>query len=233
MIIWCAFPSVDPKRAEETCGRWAERGFRTCVVMNREQWKLIKADMCFKVDAYEGFYRTQNFLCQMLAYDHQADIVVCIGDRVRPPDHANAHEIATTVAAKFPSGVGVMQPATGALHVQEQENCPSPWVCKNFIKKFYGGRGPFHESYVQYFGGKELFMVARRAGVLWPREDVHQIHVPPGDPDFYQRHNRESYFGRDAKNYAEREHGGFDGAEASRLQVVESKFMQNKGLIIP
>lgn len=231
MIIWAAFPSIDPKRAEETCGRWAERGFRTCVVMNREQYKLIKSDLAFKVDAYEGYYRTMNFLCQMLVENHRADIVVCIGDRVRPPDHASAHEIATTVAARFPSGVGVMQPATGALHVQEQENCPSPWICRNFIKRFYGGRGPFHEGYVQYFGGKELYGVAKRAGVLWPREDVHQVHVTPGDPDFYQQQNRESYFGRDAMTYAEREKKGFEGAEATRLTVIETPFLK-KGEII-
>lgn len=222
MIIWVAAPCLEPDRAEEFADRWHERGYRVAIVMNREKYKPVKADVLLKVDAYEGYYRTLNFLCQGLVQNEKADVVVCAGDRVRPPALRGAHEIGTTFAARFQSGIGVMQPGTGAQALFDRENCPSPWIGCNFIRKFYGGKGPFHEGYFQFHGGKELFAVAQKAGLLWQRDDIHQEEQPIATPSYFQNRNREEYYNKDLMHFKERELYKFEGAEAGQIIVASS-----------
>lgn len=225
MIIAVAFPSYDPVRAEEASGRWAAQGYRTAVVVNKEKFsKKIRGDVVIKVGAYEGYYRTMNYLCANLFQQLRADIVVCAGDRIRPPDHARAHEIATTFAARFKNGIGVMQPCAHAPSMPAQGELESPWIGRNFWARFYGGQGPYHEQYFQYFGNRELAAVASKAGVLWYRPEVGQPVETQATPEWYQSTNRSSYWGRDAAIFGERERLGFEGAEASRLITAKSLY---------
>lgn len=228
MRIWVAFPSTDPARAEETAGRWAALGYKTLVMFNAEQYRLINADLVFRIAVYEGYFRAQNFACQKLVRDHGADIVVCGSDRIAPIEGRAASQLGATFWAKFPNGLGVMQPVGGA----PPGDCPSPWVGRNFILRTYGGAGPFHERYFQYFGGRELFAVARSMDRLWLREDVAQPRVTQTEQDFFQKHNRGAYYARDAAIFAERSTvtvPPFEGAEGGRIVVATSSMLPELG----
>jgi hypothetical protein len=219
MIIWAVIPSTDPARANEMSERWSARGYRTCLVINKElvppsMKSSMRAHQVFLVGGYEGWFRTMNFCCGVLFTQGQADVVVCSSDRILPSETGTAHEIATAFALKFPGGVGVMQPTK---HGCPKDDLQSPWIGKPFWYKTYGGRGPFYERYFQYFGNRELYAVAQRMGALWEHEGIAQPRIPQDAPDFYQKHNRAEYFDKDASTFKEREAENFIGADTDKL----------------
>lgn len=219
MIIACAFPSTDADRAEETAVRWRDRGFIPMIIMNEQHVRKDIPALVFGVGAYEGYYRAMNYACQALIRYEKADVVVCISDRMLPPEHARAHEIATSFAARFTDGDGVMIPTLTTVPGWDWDIGPcGPWIGRRFIEKFYGGEGPYWPAYFQYYGNRELFRVAKAQGDrLWLRPDIAQPYCAPAAPDFYQKHNKGAYWERDKTLFTEREETAFAGSEPNRI----------------
>lgn len=209
MKIFVAFPSYDGKAAQETAGRWLAMGYQPLVIMNKESVIPNIPAIVIKVEAYEGYYRSMNWACHHLFKERRADIVICAGDRIHPPPHARGHEIATTVAAKFQSGFGIMQPVKG--RVLGLNRLDAPWICRRFYLETYGGEGPFWPRYFQFFGGDELAMVAQKLGCVWYRDDVAQPTLPK-KLDFIRGHNVKEYTENDRAEFDRRSLAEFPGA---------------------
>jgi len=220
--ICCAFPSLDYKRAKETATRWKNAGYLPLVIMNKEHVKKGIPAMVCAVEGYEGYYRAMNWACQSLVEHERADIVVCISDRMRPPQNKRSEEVGQQFASRFRNGQGIMVPLQGA-ESGDLKPC-GPWIGKRFIQKYYGGKGPYYERYFQFYGNRELFTVANRDGLLWLRDDLDQ-EVIGGETDFYRKANREEYWTRDQGVFVERQEMGFPGSEARKLDVVNSLWL--------
>jgi hypothetical protein len=223
MIVWTVIPSTDPKRANDISERWSAKGYRVCLLVNKElvppsMKSSMRAHQVFMIGGYEGWYRTMNFCCKFLFEQAKADVVVCAGDRILPSETGSAHEIATGFAMKYPSGVGVMQPSKQGL---EKENLESPWIGKPFWYKTYAGAGPFHEKYFQYWGCRELFAVAQRMGVLWLNEGLAQPRQAQEKLDWYQNHNRKEYWDKDENTFKERLAEDFAGADVGKMALPQ------------
>lgn len=214
MNLWVAFPSYNSARAKEAAGRWHAQGYQPLVIVNEETPAKDIPAVVIKVAAYEGYYRSLNWACNHLFRERRADIVVCAGDRIHPPTHARGHDIALSCAAKFPSGFGIMQPVGNTI--LSTGHLPSPWICRRFYLEAYGGKGPFHERYFQFYGGDELGEVARAKGCVWYRDDITQP-VREIEKDFIRAHNFKEYRQKDSDLFSKRKEEGFPGAFAASV----------------
>lgn len=246
MIVYVAWPTNNIARSNATARAWLSLGYRIAVATELKvpDHEVLANELCH-IKTYEGYYRTMNFLCQSLVRDMKADIVICAGDGIYPAPGRPCWGLAATVAAKYPNGFGVMQPVgfqwqpnrgPGQYNFHDVPTthlrCESPWICRNFILEAYGGQGPYHQKYRQYFGDVELYDIASRMGVLWRRDDVAQksVHWSQADgPDGTesQKNNYTWHFENDWGTYRARRFQGYKGHERaqSRIIVPSSRIM--------
>lgn len=217
MRIGVAFPTIALQKASETVGRWRARGFVPLIMVNNVAGaKYPEGCGAIKKDSYEGYFREMNLLCKILFEDARCDVVVCGGDGMWPDPELDATAAGALLALKFPNGVGVMQPIWDKFPGSDG-NCWGPWIGKGFWREFYQHEGPFCHEYIQYFGGCELHDVAKKEGVLYETDAIHQYfhhYSRSGGPKatFFQEHNRSEYLERDRSMYFQRKKDGYPGS---------------------
>lgn len=222
MRLAVCFPTVRLKQAAETIERWKSAGFMPLIMVNNIPGaRFPEGCGAIKKDTYEGYFRECNLLCKILFEEAKADVVVCASDSIFPDPNINATAGGALFATKFPNGVGVMQPVWDRFEGSDG-NCWSPWIGRNFWKEFYGGHGPFHHMYFQYFGGRELHDVAAKENVYWETDIIHQHRRPDTKPDWQAKTNKDSYTDRDRTLYYERKSLRFpDYGARSKLFLPE------------
>lgn len=217
MRMGVCFPTIALQKAAETVGRWRARGFVPLIMVNNVVGaKYPEGCGAIKKETYEGYFREVNLLCKILFEQARCDVVVCASDGIYPDPELDATACGALLAAKFPNGMGVMQPVWDKFEGSEG-NCWGPWIGKGFWREFYGGEGPFCHEYMQYFGGCELYDVAKKEGVLYETDAIHQHnnhYSRVGGPkqSFFQRHNYETYLDKDRAMYFHRKRDGFQGS---------------------
>jgi hypothetical protein len=191
---------------------WKLLGYQTAVLVNDPLGVDcgIGADRILVQSKWKGFPVAANLLCHHLP----ADIVVVVGDDIYPDTSTDAYSIGDTFLKRFPDLFGVMQP-TGDDFASTSLCAVSPWIGRAFIKKAYGGTGPYCEEYFHYFSDEELQKVASTMGVFQQRPDLAQFH------DHWQRRGEQrpphlsqafKMWRRDKIIFTHRKRDGFPGA---------------------
>lgn len=192
--VWVAFPSANPKRARETLLKWTAMGYRHAVLLSPSDlttgagMEPTGADIEVRHVPYMGYYAACNYLCAMLVEKHGADVVVCAGDDMDPDPNKNAWTIAEECRAYAGGDLWICQPSgdrQGWIADKKHPEggtaaadriCGSPWLSAGYIRRGYGGRGPWPYQYHHYFGDEELKIVAECLGILWQRRDLTHDH---------------------------------------------------------
>ena len=260
MRLCAVWPSINPKRSNETARLWIGQGYQVAIMTNGYMpVKAFLATVTGTAAEYKGYYQSVIVLAHMAIKEGRADVIIFAGDRISPPMHARAWQLGATFAAKFPNGYGVMQPMAAqwkptisGLSAREEmsapnrrmhatppsaERCESPWIGRRFVTEVYNGNGPYCSDYGQYFGDVELYEVARRMGVLWQRTDVVQEFdhwSKPGGPSMedYQQANFDRWYEKDLATYRARRYKEFPGSGTGG-SVKADLITPSKKLILP
>jgi hypothetical protein len=151
---------------------WSEMGYKTCVYIDKEGEIPVEADRVMVAKGeWRGFPHAMNLLCREVP----GDVVVCIGDDIRPAPNFTPQSIVAEFLEHFPDTFGVMQP-TGDVFGSSEEVCVAPWIGRKFIEEAYHGMGPYNEGYFHYFCDAELQEVATKLGAFYQRSDLYQYH---------------------------------------------------------
>lgn len=172
MSVWYAIPSASVERANACLAAWYERGYGTAVWIDPGAPRPL-ANVVIE-EKYPGYFVAVNRLANMLVLDWQVEIVVAGGDDIYP-DKRSAAELEAEYRREFPDLDGVMQPI-GDLLPGTDHICGSPWLGREWIVRAYGGTGPLHSGYMQFYGDEELLHVATRLDRLVQRPDITQRH---------------------------------------------------------
>ncbi len=209
-----AIPSANPERAERTLARWSNMGYDTAVVLDPGR-EPITATYCRWQDPYPGYFSCMNVLSRELL-ELGYDIVVFGGDDMYPDQTKTAAEIGAEFLAKFPTLLGVMQPIGDTGIPGVDTICGSPWVGREYIRRSYGGNGPWWPEYRAYYGDQEMKETSEKLGLLWQRPDLSHYHhhfSRPGGPqkERYQQYNENHFWRSDQSLFFRRQSEGFPG----------------------
>ncbi len=212
--VWFAIPSASVDRCRENLPKWREMGYRIAILQNRQRAD-IPADIVQWSDTYPGWGESINILCRDII-PASADIVVSGGDDMLPDPNKPAAQLAAEYFDRFPSGMGVMQPA-GDDFMWSKNYCGSPWFARPFFTTMYRGRGPMHGGYRHNWADYELYWVARCRKMLWMRDDATQYHAHftrdgSQRPDWWQREVGDTDQ-RDCELFLSRKYRFFPGHE--------------------
>lgn len=172
MEVWYAIPTANIERANRTLPKWKVMGYKIAVVIDAGQPRPKAADLVIEVNPYPGYWVSVNQLCRELL--PQADIVVTGGDDIDPDLQHSAQQIAEQYRQRFPDLCGIMQPQGD--HWQTNACAVSPWMGSGWLRRAYGGEGPFWKGYRSYFGDQELHEVAVMLGLHWHNHQIAQVH---------------------------------------------------------
>lgn len=217
MRIGVCFPTIALQKAAETIGRWRAKGFVPLIMVNNVPGaKFPEGCGAIKKDSYEGYARECNLLCHILFDEAKCDVVICGSDGIWPDPDLEASSAGALLASKFPNGVGVVQPVWDKFEGSSGA-CWGPWIGRGFYNTFYSGQGPYCSEYFQYFMGSELYDFAKKEGVLFETDAIHQYfhhysRTGGPKPDFFQNHNRGAYLESDRSTYYHRKKNGFPGS---------------------
>lgn len=247
--IWYGIPTANPERAIATLKKWRSAGYKTAVLIDEPtipstteaQGPLLKAlgddivNQIVVMPRYEGYYRSVQIIREAIRekLGDLPDILVCGGDDMDPDPNRHPQEIAEECFARYPDGYFVMQPVGDDLKGTDKI-CGSPWFGKEWLRRAYGGNGPFSTRYFQYYGDEELRNVAEAQQVLWQRKDLVQYHHHyirqdgPKKTD-YQAKNENLYFKKDGEVFKSRKERGFP--DASALVGLAGQFYGAKTLV--
>ena len=215
MTIWFAIPSKRiPSEAEICLSKWRALGYRIAL------WRdvgdpPIPADLTLS-GKYRGYHIAVNQLCQeILRTDEEAQWIVTGGDDIDPQPGMTAQFIGHQCTEHFAGTFGVMQPG-GDKWGTPNSFCGSPWMGREFCRRMYGGRGPFSEAYFHMYGDNEMWEVAEKLGILWPRPDLIHYHhhwqrEGKEEPDFLKV--ADSCYAKLGQLFKERRESGFPGHE--------------------
>lgn len=216
MNVWFALPTANQVMASQTLPEWKRRGYRVAVFQDRYRFDVPDADIIVRSDEpYPGWPKVVNSLAKRLVAEG-ADIVVSGGDDTYPHDELSAQEIAERYfLRRFPTTMGVMQP-TGDDMDGTDRICGSPWMGREFVRRFCLGRGPFWPEYMQYYADEEMQVTAKLCGLLYQERALRQFHdhwtrrkIP--QPFYHRRHQK--YYATDGRLFKIRRVAGFPGAE--------------------
>lgn len=254
MINFACWPTADIQRSNATAREWARLGWQVAVCVDSviPEHRITPATVTshvppLRVNQWRGYYDAMRALMRSLCLSYRADIVVAGADNILPDPDARAAVVGAAFASRFPNSMGVLQPvgepwkptASGdsaqpgldapgrRMHATPStlERCESPVLGRAFILETYGGQGPWHEGYKQYFGDVELFEVAKKMGVLWQNPALRHQRAhwsQSGGPSMkpYQTANYDRWYEADQAMLKARRYKLFEGAEARRSAIV-------------
>lgn len=168
------FPSANQAAAAKCCDAWRSCGYRVAVALDAPA--TFSGASALILDAWRGY----GDACNRVAAHAHADVMIFGADDILPDPNKRADAIAAEFMERFPDGFGVMQPmgdAWGALAPGAERAAVSPWVGAGFVRRTYGGNGPYWPGYSHLYVDAELWNVAEMAGVLWQRHDLTQYHA--------------------------------------------------------
>ncbi len=208
-IVTC-FPSANPARAATATERWHACGYEVNIWVEGDAFPDSGADYLYRASIYPGYWQACNYLAHH-AIDGGADIVVVIGDDIDPDPIRTAAEIGADYLARFPAGVGIMNPIGDTLDGTDRV-CGCPWLGRGWVRRSYLGKGPYWPGYGHFFGDTEMQILAQRMGILWQRQDVTQFHHhwSRGEPiQPYQQATIGKWWKDDLQMFTERRDAGF------------------------
>lgn len=249
MSVWLTIPSArPPEEAEKVLKLWRERGYQ--IALWRDD--LDSCDMHAGVIGaqYPGYAAAVNHLVDMvIRADPKAEWFVIGGDDVHPDLNHSAEEIAAECRNHFKELSIEMEPAADNLSVTtfgvmqptgdrwgENPNHPredmrsayidrvagSAWLGREFCKRVNGGRGPLWPEYQHMFVDEELFAVANKLGIYWPRRDLTHYHAHAGRvknytvdmiPEHLKKWTTSEHWKEAEKLFFSRRDAGFPGHE--------------------
>lgn len=215
MTVYFAIPSKrHPSDAEKCLSKWKSLGYK--IALWRDQGDPpIPADLTLS-GKYRGYHIAVNALCrEILKQNPEAQWIVTGGDDVDPQPDFTAQLIGHQCTEHFRGTFGVMQPC-GDNWCTPDSFCGSPWMGREFCRRMYGGRGPFSEAYYHMYGDNEMWEVALKLGILWPRRELTQYHhhwqrEGQAEPDFLKV--ADSCYSKLGQLFKERRATGFPGHE--------------------
>ena len=167
-----AWPSINAKEADDCATYWKSQGYDNMVVLMEEgQEKPSIPNRVVYQSKWEGFAHAANLLC----HSCDEDIVVLIGNDMRPDFNHTPEQIADGFLFQFPDLYGVMQP-TGDKYGSIESCAVSPWIGRAYIEESYGGIGPYWPEYFHYFSDEELQSAATLQNAFVQRSDLSQYH---------------------------------------------------------
>jgi len=169
--IWAVWPSANPKLAGECIKLWKGAGYKTAVLFDHINEISPEPDKVIIGERWEGYPNAMNRLCREVP----GEVVVCIGDDIRPPLEETPDVILDKFKERFPDTFGVMQP-TGDIFASIDLCCPCPWVGRAFIDESYSGNGPYWEGYFHYFSDQEIQEAAILMDAFQQRKNISQYH---------------------------------------------------------
>lgn len=197
MAVWFAIPTKkDPVGVAEAVAPWRGKGYK--IALFRDACDApCEADLIVS-GQYRGYPKAANELCHaVFREDAEADLLCVAGDDMHPP-HLEADQIADECTAHFGGTFGVMQ-CTGdrrgfdhSGRAAAERICGSPFLGRDFCRRWNGGIGPFWPDYFHYYADEELHDVSMAAGILWQRQDLtirhdHPIWTGKPNPDYMQK----------------------------------------------
>lgn len=224
---WFCIPTACPIDEANRCFlAWRERGYGTAAFVDAGK-PLPDADLVVAGE-YCGYPKAANLLCRRVCDEHQEVIAcVCGGNDIFPDQNHTADELAEQFAFHFPDLFGVMS-CTGDGFSANDCCIVSPWFGREYVRRAYGGVGPWCEAYSHYWVDREGFDVAQKLGVLWLRPDLSQFHdhwsrkgTPPPEHiqkwralnrkghELYQRRKAENFPGSEPLGASDECHGEF------------------------
>lgn len=179
--VWLLLPSADIEAARSHLPAWRKQGYKVVVDCDTGDLALqyVREGLADHAigGPYEGYPCAIRRLCRHVEVVRRMepdDVFVAAGDDMWPDPNFTAGEIQFQFTQRFPHGFGVMQPS-GDGHGAEVQ-CGSPWFGTAFARRMNGGQGIFWPQYNHYFADRELFLTARKLGVLYMRGDLTHKH---------------------------------------------------------
>lgn len=243
MSVWLCIPSArPPEEANQVLQLWRERGYKIALHFDSADDARDKiGDVRLIVAEYPGYSEATNRIIKTVSeLDPKADWFVIGGDDVEPDLNHSAEEIARDCVGRFNHGHGpdfsmtyegmrtwgVMQP-TGdrwgdSKGAYADRVCGSAWLGREFCQRVNRGRGPLWPEYTHMFADEELQHVAQRAGILWQRQDLIQLHRHWGRkqtptvadvPAHLKRWNTAEHWQHSRALFESRKSAGFPGSE--------------------
>lgn len=179
-------PVAHKDRCDENLPKWVERGYEVVVSQDRYRFELPEGVQLMPPtrDFYVGWPRSVN---ELVRFNRPIDdpystavLYVAAGDDMRPDPVLTAQQMAERYFARFPDGLGVMQP-TGDDWSDSQGRiaeriCGSPIFGTAWAARAYGGRGPLWDGYFNFYADEELLNVAKKLGLLWQDPGTSHYH---------------------------------------------------------
>lgn len=237
MSVWVVAPSARPAaEVDARFDRWRAQGYKVALWRD-EGSEPVKADEVF-IDVtrpYPGYAVAVNsMLLALVESDPTAEWFVVAADDIDPDLCHRAHLIAATCTAE--NTLGVMQPTGDRWGEYEpwaiqtfpegrrayiERVAGSPWIGREFIRRAYGGRGPYWPEYRHMFVDEELQCVAEKLGVFWQRRDLIHYHdhrtrrrgSHEHMPAFLAEANSPEHWSASKAIFEARKDAGFPGSE--------------------
>ncbi|MDX2118307.1 MAG: hypothetical protein SFY96_09015 [Planctomycetota bacterium] len=172
-----AIPSACPERCRITLRAWREQGYGTAVLADAKSSAAesdFGADVVVRVDRYEGWPASVNFLCRQVV-PRECPVVVTGGDDILPDPRHSCEQLVNEFLQRFPDTFGIMQ-ARGDTFMAAHQYCGSPFIGRAWFERMYAGAGGLFSGYRHNYADNELQWLARGMGVLWDRPDLTQAH---------------------------------------------------------
>lgn len=183
--IWLVLPVVNPAACNVHLPVWKERGYRIAVLQDRVHFDVPCADAVVRPwDTYAGYAVSANYLIKHVV-PKDVRLVVCAGDDMRPDPSHTVAEIHDMYHAVFPEGFGVMQP-TGDDLPGTDRICGSPFIGRDFARRWNHGLGPWWPGYNHYFADEEMLNVTKLYGYLHQEPALRHYH------DHWTRHGAQA-----------------------------------------
>jgi hypothetical protein len=220
--VWFAIPSAkSPADAQPFFDRWRDQGYKLAIFRQDGVDPDVQADMVLTGE-YRGWPSMCNFMARaVLARFPETNCIVAGGDDMLPDPNLKAKEIEEQFLEHFHGTMGVMQPTGDRWDeypnglAASDRICGSPWMGREFVQRWNGGKGPFWHEYWHMYADESL-REETIGKCLWQRRDLTHHHdhwLRMGRPRPYYLDLAQQRWDHDEALFRKRKAAGFPGHE--------------------
>jgi len=176
--VFVVLPTANVELAEENLRIWRDHGYKIALLMNGPAYgRHVDAEFITHSERYPGWGESINRLARSVFDGYPSvDWIVGAGDDMWPDPDVCPDKIASECTEHFMGTFGVMQPCGDTWLGNSDKICGSPWIGREFARRWNGGHGPFWPSYLHLWADTELHQTTHMLGRLWNRYDLTHEH---------------------------------------------------------
>jgi hypothetical protein len=180
-----AVPTANPEKCSATFKKWQEMGYLTAALVDGNTPFPRHMTFGLRAQIYKGWPTAVNALLKDLMLNTGAEWFIAAGDDMAPDPNLRGEVIAAQCTEHFKGTLGVMQPTGDPWMVDASGRCAaericgSPWLGREFIRRWNNGKGPFSEEYFHCYADEQLHDETLPNGFLWQRKDLSHWHHHP------------------------------------------------------